>query len=105
MDLATLPRGDGLVDLLGDDDPTGAHPGQRLMVSRALPGIYERVWRPSGGGGVSWEGRPSGGGILLGAMGPGMRGEHGIALEMLPIGPADKVLDVACGPGYFTRSF
>ena len=32
----------GYLDLLGDGDPTGAHPGQRLMVSRALPLIYER---------------------------------------------------------------
>src|SRR4051794_26062219 len=93
MDLATLPRGNGLLDLLGDDDPTGAHPGQRLMVSRALPVIYERIWRPIGGR------------IFMGAMGPGMRGEHGIALEMLGIEPGDNVLDVACGPGNFTRSF
>ena len=28
---------DGYLDLLGDEDPTGAGPGQRLMVSRALP--------------------------------------------------------------------
>src|SRR3954468_10403705 len=80
MNLAELPLDDGLVDLLGDDDPTGAHPGQRLMVSRALPVIYERVWRPIGGR------------IFMGAMGPGMRGEHGIALEMLAIEPGDKVL-------------
>jgi SAM-dependent methyltransferase len=93
MNLADLPRGNGVLDLLGDDDPTGAHPGQRLMVSRALPVIYERVWRPIGGR------------IFMGAMGPGMRGEHGIALEMLALEPGDKVLDVACGPGNFTRSF
>src|SRR4051794_2967459 len=93
LDLRTLPTGDGIVDLLGDDDPTGAHPGQRLMISRALPVIYERIWRPIGGR------------ILMGAMGPGMRGEHEIALELLAIGPGDRVLDVACGPGNFTRSF
>lgn len=61
---------DGYLDLLGEADPTGAHPGQRLMVSRALPLIYERVWRPLGGR------------LLMGAMGPGMRGEHRIALHM-----------------------
>ena len=93
MDLATLRRGDGVLDLLGDDDPTGAHPGQRLMISRALPVIYERIWRPIGSR------------IFMGAMGPGMRGEHETALEMLDIGPGDTVLDVACGPGNFTRSF
>lgn len=93
MDLASLPRGDGLLDLLGEDDPTGAHPGQRLMVSRALPFIYERIWRPIGSR------------VFMGAMGPGMRGEHGIALDMLDIQHGDTVLDVACGPGNFTRSF
>ena len=45
----TREAGDGYLDLLGDEDPTGAHPGQRLMVSRALPLIYERLWRPLGG--------------------------------------------------------
>src|SRR3954452_12408886 len=93
MDLASLPRGNGLLDLPGDPDPTGAHPGQRLMVSRALPLIYERIWRPLGGR------------IFMGAMGPGMRGEHRIALEMLDVSEGDKVLDVACGPGNFTRRF
>lgn len=33
---------DGYLDLLGGRDPTGSHPAQRLMVSRALPLIYQR---------------------------------------------------------------
>ena len=84
---------DGYLDLLGDEDPTGHAPGQRLMVSRALPLVYERIWRPLGGR------------LLMGLMGPGMRGEHRIALEMLSLSAGDKVLDVACGPGNFTREF
>ena len=84
---------DGYLDLLGDDDPTGGGPGQRLMVSRALPLIYERLWRPLGGR------------LLMGALGPDMAGERRIALEMLQIAPGDAVLDVACGPGNFTRAF
>jgi SAM-dependent methyltransferase len=85
---------DGYVDLLGAaDDPTGGGPGQRLMVSRALPLIYERLWRPLGGR------------LLMGALGPSMAGERRIALQMLEIGPGDTVLDVACGPGNFTRAF
>jgi SAM-dependent methyltransferase len=85
---------EGYLDLLGAaGDPTGRGPGQRLMVSRALPLIYERLWRPLGGR------------VLMGALGPSMAGERRIALEMLEIGAGDTVLDVACGPGNFTRAF
>ncbi len=84
---------DGYLDLLGEEDPTGAHPGQRLMLSSALALIYERLWRPLGGR------------LLMGATGPGMREEHRMALNMLELSPSDRVLDVACGPGNFTRDF
>ncbi len=84
---------DGYLDLLGDEDPTGSHPGQRLMASRALPLIYERVWRPLGGR------------LLMGVLGPDMDGERRIALDMLALSGSERVLDVACGPGNFTRSF
>ena len=83
----------GYLDLLGGEDPTGRLPGQRLMASRVLPLIYENLWRPLGGR------------ILMGAMGPAMRDERRMAVEMLALGPGDGVLDVGCGPGNFTRSF
>ena len=71
---------DGYLDLLGEDeDPTGARPGQRLMASRVLPVIYERLWRPLGGR------------LLMGALGPDTAGERRIALEMLQISPGDAV--------------
>ncbi len=85
---------DGYLDLLGaGEDPTGSLPGQRLMASRVLPLIYERLWRPLAGR------------VLMGALGPGMAGERRIALDMLGLGAGDAVLDVACGPGNFTRAF
>ena len=84
---------DGYLDLLGPEDPTGALPGQRLMLSRLLPLVYQRFWRPLGGR------------LLMGLGGPDTAGEHRIALEALAIAPGDRVLDVACGPGNFTRDF
>jgi SAM-dependent methyltransferase len=90
---AELHIKDGYLDLLGAGDPTGPHPGQRLMLSGALPLIYERLWRPLGGR------------LLMGITGPGTEEEHRIARDMLDISPSDRVLDVACGPGNFTRDF
>jgi SAM-dependent methyltransferase len=84
----------GYVDLLGAEaeaETTG--PAGRLMVTRALPVVYERWWRPA------W------GRVLRGAMAGGMRDEHRIARLLLGLTPGDGVLDVACGPGNFTRDF
>lgn len=83
----------GYLDLLGRRDPTGARLGQRLMVSRVLPQVYQRFWRPLGGR------------LLMGLTGPGTEEEHRMALAMLSIDRGDRVLDVACGPGNFTRDF
>jgi SAM-dependent methyltransferase len=84
---------EGYLDLLGDTEATGDRPGQRLMASRVLPVIYERAWRPLGGR------------LLMGALGPSMADERRIALDMLAVERAATVLDVACGPGNFTRAF
>jgi SAM-dependent methyltransferase len=83
----------GYLDLLGESDPTGGGLGQRLMASRLLPLVYQRFWRPVGAR------------FLMGVTGPGAEDERRIALEMLSISPGDRVLDVACGPGNFTRDF
>lgn len=83
----------GYLDLLGESGAGGRGAAQRLMSSRVLPAIYERFWRPLGGR------------VLTGVKALGPSGEHGIALEMLSISPRDRVLDVACGPGNFTRDF
>jgi SAM-dependent methyltransferase len=84
---------DGYLDLLGDLAATGSHPGQRLMESAGLVHIYEGLWRPVLGR------------LLMGVRGPGMGDEQRIAVEMLDLASGDQVLDVACGPGNFTRVF
>jgi ubiquinone/menaquinone biosynthesis C-methylase UbiE len=83
----------GWLEMIGQEDPTGSHPGQRLMISSLLPQIYERLWRPLGAR------------LLMGAAGPDTQEEHRIAMDMLALSPGDIVLDLACGPGNFTRSF
>jgi ubiquinone/menaquinone biosynthesis C-methylase UbiE len=90
---ATPELRDGYLDLLGEERAAGPGPGQQLMESAGLALIYERLWRPALGR------------LLMGAMGPGMRDERQIAVEMLELSEGDKVLDVACGPGNFTRAF
>ena len=84
----------GYLDLLGDGaEPAPTGPAQRLMLSRAVPAIYERWWRPALGR------------VAKGVLGPGMGDEHRIARLLLGLAPGDGVLDVACGPGNFTRDF
>ena len=82
----------GYLDLLeGELESTG--PTQDLMVTRLVPAIYERYWRPALGR------------VAKGITGPGMAEEMRIARLLLGLGEGDTVLDVACGPGNFTREF
>ena len=82
----------GFLDLLdGELSSTGLT--QDLMVTRLVPAIYERYWRPALAR------------IAKGATGPGMAQEIRIARLLLGLGEGDKVLDVACGPGNFSREF
>jgi SAM-dependent methyltransferase len=83
----------GYLDLLGDEEPPPTGATQRLMLTRAVPAIYERWWRPALGR------------VAKGALGPGMSEEHWIARLLLGLSRGDGVLDVACGPGNFTRDF
>jgi ubiquinone/menaquinone biosynthesis C-methylase UbiE len=66
---------------------------QDLMKTGFVPRIYERWWRPALGQ------------IAKGFTGPGMDEEIRIARLLLGLGPGDGVLDVACGPGNFSRAF
>ena len=82
----------GYLDLLGHDlESTG--PVQDLMRSGVVIRIYERWWRPALGR------------MAKGIFGPGMADEHRIARLLLALAPGDGVLDVACGPGNFSREF
>jgi ubiquinone/menaquinone biosynthesis C-methylase UbiE len=68
-------------------------PAQDLMETRLVPRIYERLWRPALGRAVK------------GPLGPSMAGEARIATELLRLSERDAVLDLACGPGNFSRRF
>jgi SAM-dependent methyltransferase len=83
----------GYLDLLGPAAPAPTGRAQRLMMTEAVPVVYERWWRPALGR------------LAKGPLGPGMDEEKRIARLLLGLGPGDGVLDVACGPGNFVREF
>ena len=79
--------------LLERDGVESTGPAQDLMLTRLVPRIYERWWRPAFGR------------VAKVVFGPGMADERRIARLLLSLSPGDGVLDVACGPGNFTRDF
>jgi SAM-dependent methyltransferase len=82
----------GYLDVLEDElESTGT--AQDLMLTRIVPAIYERWWRPALGRAVK------------GLTGPGMDEEVRIARLLLALGEGNAVLDLACGPGNFSREF
>ena len=82
----------GYLDLLDRElESTGTT--QDLMVTRLVPAIYERYWRPALGR------------VAKGVTGPGMAAEIKIARLLLGLSGGDFVLDIACGPGNFSREF
>jgi SAM-dependent methyltransferase len=84
---------DGYLDLLGGAGPASTGTAFDLMNTGIVPRIYERYWRPGLGR------------LAKGVLGPSMKDEHRIARLLLGLTPGDGVLDVACGPGNFTRTF
>ncbi len=82
----------GYVDVLQHDLDQPGLVGD-LMQAGPVTQIYERWWRPALGR------------VAKGLTGPGMAQERRIARLLMGLGPGDGVLDVACGPGNFTRDF
>jgi SAM-dependent methyltransferase len=80
------------LDLL-EDELRSTGPTQDMMRTALVPQIYERYWRPALGR------------VVKGIRGPGMAEEIRIARLLLGLSPGDRVLDVACGPGNFSRAF
>jgi SAM-dependent methyltransferase len=83
----------GYLELSASGTPRSTGAAQDLMLTRAVPFVYERWWRPALGR------------LAKGVLGPGMADEHRIARLLLALASGDGVLDVACGPGNFTRDF
>lgn len=88
---AAPPHAPYLNLLESDLESTGVT--QDLMRTGVVPQIYERYWRPALGR------------VAKGFRGPGMAEEIRIARLLLGLRPGDGVLDVACGPGNFSRAF
>ncbi|HEX6075311.1 MAG TPA: class I SAM-dependent methyltransferase [Micromonosporaceae bacterium] len=83
----------GYLDLVASRPAGRRSLAQRLMSSRLVPRVYEQWWRPA----LGW--------VAKGPRGPDMDAEQRIASDYLAVSPGDVVLDLACGPGNFTRRF
>jgi ubiquinone/menaquinone biosynthesis C-methylase UbiE len=88
---ATPDLSHGYLDLIGSTPPRPTGVAQWLMRTGAVPAIYERWWRPALGR------------LVTGVAGPGMAGEYRLARSWLGLSPGATLLDLACGPGNFTR--
>jgi SAM-dependent methyltransferase len=82
----------GYVDVLGERDANGPRPGQQVFRKKFLPPVYERFWRPM----VSR--------YFVGLTGPRAKKERLMTMEMLEISSGDRVIDIGCGPGNYSRS-
>lgn len=82
---------DGYIDVLGSTDALDSRPSHQVFQKKLFPSIYEHFWRPV----ISR--------AFFGLFGMGARKERQVTLEMLSVKSGDRVLDVGCGPGNYTR--
>jgi SAM-dependent methyltransferase len=88
----SLREADGdYVDVLGSTDVIAPRASHQVVQKKNFPRIYERIWRPIVSRG------------FFGPFGMGPRKERRVTLAMLNVSPGDRVLDVGCGPGNYTR--
>jgi len=83
---ASYPTGEGFVDFVFEDDPRSRSRVQKMMEFVPLVRVYEKFWRPAATfllGGTSWEIKQ-------------------VTQFLAPLKDA-ILLDMACGPGNFTR--
>ena len=84
------PVEDGIVDLLPADPRRWSLP-RWAMEAEPIVRIYDRrLWRRRG--------------LLRVALGVSFEHEEAVLLDAAEVGPGDTVLDLACGPGIYTRS-
>ncbi|OZC47220.1 hypothetical protein CH286_13645 [Rhodococcus sp. WWJCD1] len=81
---------DGYVELLGGTPAPSPTAASRAMNNPLVASIYEKLWRPAGV-------------AMMGVGGLSMSAERAKAVADLRLSGAMSVLDVASGPGNFTR--
>ncbi len=85
---AGYPFREGVLDLMRDASTEVITPFQKIMQSRAVVTVYENLWRPAG--------------YFL-ASSRTFSNEVRSILKMAQVADRSRVLDLACGPGVFTR--
>ncbi|WP_170945904.1 MULTISPECIES: DUF4873 domain-containing protein [unclassified Rhodococcus (in: high G+C Gram-positive bacteria)] len=81
---------DGYVELLGGTPAPSTTTASRAMNNRLVASIYEKMWRPAGV-------------AMMGVGGLSMSAERAKAVSDLRLSGDMRVLDVASGPGNFTK--
>lgn len=85
---ARFPMLDGILDMMGDGHGEVITPFQRIMQTALVVAVYERVWRPLG--------------YFIASSRPFRREVETVVRYGRDMEDA-RILDLACGPGVFTR--